>query len=605
MAPVVEQLSSKEPAQNQKYDRQIRIWGEHGQAALGRASVCLINAGPTGTETLKNLVLPGIGAFTVVDGSPVTAADAGNNFFLPAKIHDSSGNVLNRAAAAASSLLELNDRVDGSYIPDHPSTFLPDASAAAAFVRKFSIVIATQLAPTDKLVAILAAGCAEANVPLLLVRSYGLVGAVRLQVPEMCVLDARDDRVPDLRLYRPFPELASFVDGFDLAAIADSTTAAHVPFIIILIKALAEYRAKLGVAALPKTRDEKNDFAAIVKGLRPSVCPDEAENFEEALKFSNLRLCYDGAADTPTKLVEILSDPMAEPVAVAQSDGGAGVASSNAERPELPSPVHLSNRSCGGAGSSVFAADLIEEEIASFWLHVKAVRLFTEANDGELPLAGSFPDMTADTTSYVTLQRIYAAKAAADAAEVLDFANKLSTESGVVGRCDEGSVRDFCKRLAGIRVLRYRSIADEIARPQASDFLEMVEMNGAADPTNTNSALSYYALLRAADRFREENGRYAGATAETETAEDDLRLLRGCVVKVKAELGGSIQSSSLWCDEVDEVCRCAGGELHTVASYVGGVAAQEAVKIITRQFVPLNNTLMVNFANLTSASFQA
>jgi hypothetical protein len=29
------------------------------------------------------------------------------------------------------------------------------------------------------------------------------------------------------------------------------------------------------------------------------------------------------------------------------------------------------------------------------------------------------------------------------------------------------------------------------------------------------------------------------------------------------------------------------------------------VKIVTRQFVPLNNTLMVNFANMTSASFQA
>lgn len=602
MAPVDEQLSSKEPAQNQKYDRQIRIWGEHGQAALGRASVCLINAGPTGTETLKNLVLPGIGAFTVVDGSPVTAADAGNNFFLPAKTHDSSGNVLNRAAAAASSLLELNDHVDGSYIPDHLSTFLPDASAAAAFVRKFSIVIATQLAPTDKLMTILAAGCAKANVPLLLVRSYGLVGALRVQVPQMCVLDAREDRVPDLRLYRPFPELASFVDGFDLAAIADSTTAAHVPFIIILVKALAEYRSKRGVAALPKTRDEKNDFAATVKGLRPRVCPDEAENFEEALKFSNLRLCYDGAADTPAKLVEILSDPMAEAVS-ALSDDGAGAASYNSEKPELPSPVHLSNRSCGEAGSSAAAADVIEEEIASFWLHVKAVRLFTEANDGQLPLAGSVPDMTADTTSYVTLQRIYAAKAAADAAEVLNFASKLSTESGVAGRFDEGSVRDFCKRLAGIRVLRFRSIDDEIARPHASDFLEMVEMNGATDPTNANSALSYYALLRAADCFREENGRYAGATAET--AVDDLRLLRGCVAKVKAELGGSIQSSSLWCDEVDEVCRFAGGELHNVASYVGGVAAQEAVKIITRQFVPLNNTLMVNFANLTSASFQA
>jgi hypothetical protein len=41
-------------------------------------------AGPTGTETLKNLVLGGIAAFTVVDGSTVAPADLGNNFMAEA-----------------------------------------------------------------------------------------------------------------------------------------------------------------------------------------------------------------------------------------------------------------------------------------------------------------------------------------------------------------------------------------------------------------------------------------------------------------------------------------------------------------------------------------
>ena len=56
-----------------------RIWGEQGQAALENASVCLLNCGPTGSETLKNLVLGGIGSITVVDGSKVEEADLGNN----------------------------------------------------------------------------------------------------------------------------------------------------------------------------------------------------------------------------------------------------------------------------------------------------------------------------------------------------------------------------------------------------------------------------------------------------------------------------------------------------------------------------------------------
>ena len=57
-----------------------RIWGEQGQAALEKASICLLNCGPTGSETLKNLVLGGIGSITIVDGSKVEEGDLGNNF---------------------------------------------------------------------------------------------------------------------------------------------------------------------------------------------------------------------------------------------------------------------------------------------------------------------------------------------------------------------------------------------------------------------------------------------------------------------------------------------------------------------------------------------
>jgi hypothetical protein len=61
-----------------RYDRQLRIWGEAGQARLEGAHVCLLTCGPTGTEALKNLVLGGIAAFTLVDGAKVTPADLGN-----------------------------------------------------------------------------------------------------------------------------------------------------------------------------------------------------------------------------------------------------------------------------------------------------------------------------------------------------------------------------------------------------------------------------------------------------------------------------------------------------------------------------------------------
>jgi NEDD8-activating enzyme E1 regulatory subunit len=56
--PAVPGPSSKE----KKYDRQLRLWGASGQAGLEEAHILLINGsgpGVIGTETLKNLVLPG------------------------------------------------------------------------------------------------------------------------------------------------------------------------------------------------------------------------------------------------------------------------------------------------------------------------------------------------------------------------------------------------------------------------------------------------------------------------------------------------------------------------------------------------------------------
>jgi len=51
----------------------FRTVGEHGQTGLESAHVCLINATGTG----KSLLLPGLGAFAIVDGKKVTEEDIG------------------------------------------------------------------------------------------------------------------------------------------------------------------------------------------------------------------------------------------------------------------------------------------------------------------------------------------------------------------------------------------------------------------------------------------------------------------------------------------------------------------------------------------------
>lgn len=72
--------SPEQSERNRKYDRQLRLWGDHGQAALEGAHICVINATGLGTEILKSLVLPGIGAFTIVDGKKITNEDIGAKY---------------------------------------------------------------------------------------------------------------------------------------------------------------------------------------------------------------------------------------------------------------------------------------------------------------------------------------------------------------------------------------------------------------------------------------------------------------------------------------------------------------------------------------------
>lgn len=81
-------------AKEKKYDRQLRLWAAAGQRALEEAHVLLVvgddpheqrsgsNSSVAGVETLKNLVLPGIGQFSIADSARVTEADLGINFFL-------------------------------------------------------------------------------------------------------------------------------------------------------------------------------------------------------------------------------------------------------------------------------------------------------------------------------------------------------------------------------------------------------------------------------------------------------------------------------------------------------------------------------------------
>jgi amyloid beta precursor protein binding protein 1 len=73
------------------------------------------------------------------------------------------------------------------------------------------------------------------------------------------------------------------------------------------------------------------------------------------------------------------------------------------------------------------------------------------------------------------------------------------------------------------------------------------------------------------------------------------------VSKLLSESGTPV---SVGDDYVQEMTRYGAAELHSVAAFVGGCAAHEAIKILTRQYVPVDNTVVYNAMQSKCASFK-
>ncbi|XP_013393468.1 NEDD8-activating enzyme E1 regulatory subunit isoform X2 [Lingula anatina] len=523
-----------------KYDRQLRLWGDHGQCALESAKVCLINATATGTEILKNLILPGVGSFTIVDGKKVTGEDVGNNFFLDKdKIGES------RAQVATDLLLELNEDVTGNFMEESPELLL---ERNPEFFDTFTIVVAVDL--PERVLHKLSGHLWEKDIPLMVVRAYGLIGSIRLVAREHTVIESHPDNAhEDLRLDRPFPGLTQYCDSLDLSTMKKKDHS-HTPWLVIIFKYLQIWKEQHGGAA-PKNYKEKNEFKKLIQQgvLRNEEgVPEVEENFDEAINNVNVSL-------VPTS---------------------------------IPSAVQniFNDSECVN----------LQPESKPFWILARAVKDFVESvGEGALPLRGTIPDMTADSERYIQLQQVYRQQAAVEAEWVANRVQQLLQSLGKSkDTITEADVKLFCRNASFLRVLQYRSIAQEYD-PATAKIGELV---GNIEESDEDDAI-WYILLRAVDKFYADFNRYPGVYDDQ--VEADIPKLKTCLAKLLHEYGNVYNIKD---DFVHEMCRYGAAEIHSVASFLGGVAAQEAIKIITGQFVPMNNTYIYNAMKQTSVTVE-
>ena len=398
-----------------KYDRQLRLWGSDAQELLESAHVCVIGGSALGAEVLKNLVLPGVGRFTLIDPAPsptATASDVASNFFVWAE-DVAAGRA--RCDAVAARVLELNDRVMGTA---RRVASLEQLLRAPSYFRQFSLVVLAQCWD-EALTLRLEGALREAGVPLVVASCVGFWGWLRISAPDHCVHDTR--RTPpirDLRIADPFPGLAAFASSPRFGAHPDDMSGlspldhSHVPFPVVLIKALRLWHKQEANKGRTPTVGE---IRGVVRTqLMQSA---EEENVAEALTNATKALPFSVYGKV---LVENVCGRVFE-------DG----------RADAPPPD------------------------SEFWLAAAALKAFHRAT-GRLPLpAERLPDMASYTSDYVELQAVYDAEAARDRAEVSRLASEICERAGRPPLRD-AAVDAFCRKAAYLYIARYPTIREEL-----------------------------------------------------------------------------------------------------------------------------------------------
>ncbi|KAL8280567.1 hypothetical protein RQP46_006890 [Phenoliferia psychrophenolica] len=524
--------SARPDAHTQKYDRQLRLWASTGQSALETASILVVNATATAASTLKNLVLPGIGKFTILDPAATEGSDVGNNFFLePSSIGKP------RAEEVTRFLLELNSDVTGLATVKDLAEVLEQSPETLA---QYSLIIAVDVNPT--LLPKLADVAWDHAIPLIKVRSCGFYGSLRTQIKELTIVETHPESLIDLRIHSPFASLIEYANSFDYATM-DSEQHGHIPAVVILVKALEEWRASHDGKG-PVGTEERNAFAKLVVSRRRN---SDEENFDEA-------------------------------VALFRRAG---------TKPSIPSEIEALFKDP--------ACENVSSDSSNFWLLLRAVRSFVQhpTTSSLLPLSGALPDMKADTQRYVGLQTVYRTKAKQDLALVESLLGELLVSLGLspdlIGKEE---VETFVKHSAFLKVVRGRSLKEEaessLLHGQIQSLNEVASYNEIPD-----DALNIHLGFQAAEAFFVQHGRYPGATDDATTTSQDSLALNEIATQLLAKLDGGEVAEEL-ANVLLEICRSGASDLPQIAALLGGLVAQESIKLITKQYIPLNGTVVFN-----------
>lgn len=390
-------------------------------------------------------------------------------------------------------------------------------------------------------------------------RSYGFLGSVRLQTACHEVLDSKEERDKhDLHLSAPFAGLQEYLEGFQLEGM-DSLEHSHVPYPVILYLALTQWRKERNTLH-PSSFQEKEAFAAMIKAIARDW--HKEENFQQALREA-YRVMPTGYSQELTALFQ----------------------------EELPE--------------------------SKFGVLVATLKAFIAAF-GQLPASAALPDMISTTSSFIALQAVFAAKAAEDrqAFTALLQDQLKSIEGGAGISITPEEVASFLTHCRGLALVRTRSVAEELSVEGTARLCELILEDADGAFTDASSAPSVWQLaLRAVDAFWASHARYPGTAGSAwekdgEVLYETMRQMGGATLDHLFAANGAPQDMDegtpgpmIRPGHALELARYGAAETHSISAIIGGVAAQEAVKLLTRQYLPLVSTYVFNGIATVGATY--
>jgi len=200
-----------------------------------------------------------------------------------------------------------------------------------------------------------------------------------------------------------------------------------------------------------------------------------------------------------------------------------------------------------------------------FYTLLSALKTFSSTQPPyALPLSATLPDMHTSTETYVHLQKLYKARAEVEKVVFKEFLKKENGGENV----DEEAVDSFLKNCHALKVLKGKKWgAFDTDREALATALQTYPKEA-----STHLALSALSAL----------------PTDLSPAEESLRATAQNIVGQDVELPDEFDNA------VGEIARSPSADLPTTSAFLGGLVAQEAIKMITKQYVPVNGYCVVD-----------